>query len=105
LAIALVLLLPDLTLARWPRYSRPGSRAWRVRELRRVVPRPFNKRELGALHRATLVGRGEPGLDGTPARLYNYAFGQVRRKMRILKRGGFSRPERRRLLLGGVCEP
>ena len=58
---------------------------------------PLQKR---AVEEAYLVGDGQIGRDGTPARIGNYTQAQLRRKTEILKESGFSPSQRRNLNAG-----
>lgn len=57
--------------------------------------------EMEAVQEAHLVGIGEDGADGTPARIDNYTKSQLRRKAKILKAAGFSQKEREALIRDG----
>ncbi len=65
---------------------------------REALGRELSDQEQAALYRAHLVGRGQPGADGTPAVVGNYTEAQIREKTRILSET-FETPAERRLLL------
>ena len=66
--------------------------------------RPVVTSEEGkALWEAHVVGHGELGKDGVrEAEIYNYTWGQIRGKSRVLSDGGFDREEREVLIGSGV---
>ena len=64
--------------------------------------RNLTQREVAAVESAHNIGRGEIGLDGSPARIGNYTPAQLRQKMKILEEAGFSKAERRKLVEDGV---
>ena len=66
------------------------------------LSRELNTQQVEALQRAHLVGKGQIGKDGTPARIGNYTSAQLRDKIKILRDAGFSRAERRKLMKDGV---
>ena len=85
------------------------KRIFQARRLNRVrrlaensLKRNLTQEEVAAIESAHNFGRGEIGLDGTPARIGNYTEAQLRQKAEILERAGFSRAERRELVQGGV---
>ena len=74
----------------------------RIRFAEEHLGRTLDGRERGAIQAAHLVGEGEDGADGHPARVGNYTDEQLERKARILELAGFSRRERRLLIELGV---
>jgi len=103
-AVLLVLLLPAAAAAQpRVRIAPEGSHRWRIIQASRLLRRPLTRSERAGVALAHRVGRGEAGKDGTPARLYNYTFGQVKRKIRVLKDAGFPQLERRKLIMSGLC--
>jgi hypothetical protein len=58
--------------------------------------------KINAIEDAHLVGLGELGADGGPARLNYYTFGQKRLKWKILRQAGFSPEEAKWLMQNGV---
>ena len=67
-----------------------------------VLKRKLSPTEKQAVETAHLVGIGEVGEDGTPARMHNYTFLQRKEKIRVLKTAGFKTEEREILLKSGV---
>jgi hypothetical protein len=103
--LALLVLLALLPTAASAQLGPPreGSYHWRVLQASRLLQRPLARLERISVIQAHRVGRGEAGNDGTPARLYNYTFGQLKQKVRVLKDVGFTPLERRRLIMSGLC--
>lgn len=100
----LVLLLPAAVTAAPPvRIAPEGSHQWRILQASRLLRHPLTRSGRAGVALAHRVGRGEVGKDGTAARLYNYTFGQVKRKIHILRNAGFPRLERRKLIMSGLC--
>lgn len=64
--------------------------------------RALNQKEVDALERSHLVGKGQAGKDGNSASIGNYTEKQLRDKVKILKNAGFSSNEIRSLVEGGV---
>lgn len=64
--------------------------------------RQLTDQEVASVEEAHLIGRGEVGKDGTPARIGNYTLAQLRRKAGVLKDAGFSSEEIRKLMENGV---
>ena len=67
-----------------------------------ALSRKLTPQQASALQQAHLVGKGQIGKDGTPARIGNYTSTQLRDKIKILRDAGFSRAERRKLVEEGV---
>ncbi len=78
----------------------------RLSRIKDLAERSLNKRltnqQVQAIQNAHLIGRGQPGADGSPARIGNYTLAQLRRKADILKQAGFSPAEIRELMEDGV---
>ena len=55
-----------------------------------------------AIEKAHLVGLGEPGLNGEPAKVKNYTQIQISKKYKILKQAGFSKVDIRYLMEDGI---
>ena len=83
------------------RSSRSRNNA-RIREAQNFLERPLTPRERTAIIEAHEVGKGELGVDGTPARIDNYTKAQLRQKSRILRENGFNRAEIRLLIRNGI---
>ena len=64
--------------------------------------RPITNKETLALRKAHLVGKNQPGADGSPARAGNYTFSQLKEKNSILSQAGFSKEEREILIREGI---
>ncbi len=67
-----------------------------------ALGRPLTERQKTAVEEAHLVGNGENGKDGSPARINNYTQAQIRQKNLILTQAGFSRPDIRKLMQDGI---
>ena len=78
----------------------------RLSRIKDLAERSLNKtltdQQVQAIQNAHLIGRGQPGADGSPARIGNYTLAQLRRKADILKQAGFSPAEIRELMEDGV---
>lgn len=61
----------------------------------------FTSEQIKAIDEAHLIGRGEKGLDGTPARIGNYTRRQLFLKTKRLKKAGIDRTSRRQLVESG----
>ena len=75
------------------------SASKRAEEVLKTKLSPAQQR---AVEEARLVGEGQIGRDGTPARIGNYTEDQLRQKNKILKEGGFPSEQRRKLIEEGV---
>ena len=105
--VALLPLCPAEARTHWaagspePRLT-PGGYRWTAQRANGTLNRRLNRLERKALWRAKMATRGELGHDRrTLARLFNFTFNQLRRRVRELKRGEFTRPERRKLIMSG----
>ena len=67
-----------------------------------VLKRPITDSEKEAIWKAHKVGEGQPGKDGTPARLENYTTVQMQEKRQILLDAGFTESEGRNLRREGI---
>jgi hypothetical protein len=75
----------------------------RVERAREVLGgREFTPAQEAAIVRAHNVGVGQPGRDGSPARVGNYTRAQIDEKTDILRRAGFEVEDRRRLIESGT---
>jgi hypothetical protein len=63
----------------------------------------MNRDERTAVWQAKMATKNELGYDGqTHNRIFNYTFGQLKRKLKALKTTGlFTRLERRRMIMSG----
>jgi hypothetical protein len=74
----------------------------RVTDAETAIHRLLTKPQQTALNAAHEVGVGEPGKDGTPAKVDNYTPAQIAEKARILKDAGFTSNEIRTLMEKGI---
>ncbi len=72
----------------------------RAREI--LGGRELTPSQQDAIVRAHNVGVGQPGRDGSPARIGNYTRAQLDEKTDILRRAGFNVDDRRRLIESGT---
>ena len=77
----------------------PSSSAEKAEE---VLGTKLSSSQKKAIEEAHLVGQGQVGRDGTPARIGNYTEDQLRRKAEILKQAGLSSSQRRTLMEKGI---
>ncbi len=62
----------------------------------------LGKKQMEAVEKAHLVGKGEKGANGKLAGVGNYTKAHIRKKAQILKKAGFSKEEVRKLMQDGV---
>ena len=83
-------------------FGKNAGKSIRTLSAERHLGRRLGPRQARVLEEAHLVGKGEVGKDGSPSDIYNYTWGQLRRKADRLKSAGFVAKERRALVERGV---
>ncbi len=88
----------------WERSLTPDDQSTLVKaqEALGIPLRSLTREQKEAILKAHRVGRGKPGRNGKTASVENYTEEQIREKIRILARAGFSKEQRRDLIRKGV---
>lgn len=80
-----------------------GQNSHRTQAAEEVLGKKLSPEQAKAIEEAHKVGMGQPGLDGTPAKIGNYTKPQIEEKAKILAEGGFKVEDRRKLIEEGIA--